>query len=141
MTTPSFTEQVRPDRDRVLSLKRGIMGRCPHCGEGSLFVRYLKVTPQCTVCGEEFYHHRADDMPPYLTIFIVGHIVIPGMVMAELDGNWPLWWHIALWPTLTLLLSLLLLQPIKGAVVALQWALRMHGFSSSSPSIPTITTP
>jgi uncharacterized protein (DUF983 family) len=38
------------------------------------------------------------------------------------------WIHLALWLPLTLGLSLALLQPVKGVVVAVQWFLGMHGF-------------
>jgi hypothetical protein len=33
-----------------------------------------------------------------------------------------------IWLPLTGILTIGLLQPVKGAIVALQWALRMHGF-------------
>ena len=32
---------------------------------------FLKVIDHCSVCGEEFYHHRADDFPAYIVIFVV----------------------------------------------------------------------
>lgn len=110
------------------ALLRGLSGRCPCCGKGRLFTRFLKVADSCDVCGTEFHHHRADDLPAYLVIFVVGHIVVGGMLSAETYSEWPVWLHAAVWPTLTVVLSLALIQPIKGAVVALQWAHRMHGF-------------
>ena len=58
------------------SLLRGAMLKCPACGIGSLFRRYLKVADHCAQCGEALHHHRADDAPPYFTIVIVGHIVV-----------------------------------------------------------------
>ena len=76
----------------------------------------------------EFHHHRADDLPPYLVIFIVGHLVGYGILTAETRFEVPLWLHLAVWPALTLVLCLALLQPVKGAVVGLQYALGMHGF-------------
>ncbi len=110
------------------ALGRGARCRCPACGEGRLFSRFLKVAPACEVCGTEFHHHRADDLPPYLTMAVVGHIVVWFILIAVIDFELPLWVHVVVWPALTLALSLALLQPIKGAVIALQWALRMHGF-------------
>lgn len=134
----SRTATPRADAPREIwpAVKLGLMGRCPACGQGKLFRKFLKVMDHCDHCGTEFHHHRADDLPPYLTIFIVGHIVIGGMVVAETEANWPLWLHIAIWPALTLLLSLGLMQPMKGAVVAFQWALRMHGFGGRDPNDP-----
>jgi uncharacterized protein (DUF983 family) len=117
-------------RDTLLAVRRGALGRCPHCGQGRLFSRFLKVVPACACCGAPFHHHRADDLPAYAVIIIVGHIVVGGLVSSETHWEWPIWVHAALWPTLTVVLSLALIQPIKGAIVGLQWALRMHGFST-----------
>ena len=74
------------DAPRVMSaMKRGALGRCPACGRGRgrLFGRYLKVVDRCAECGTELHHHRADDLPPYLVIFIVGHLIGYGILTAE----------------------------------------------------------
>jgi uncharacterized protein (DUF983 family) len=111
--------------------RRGALGRCPACGVGRLFGRYLKVRDACAACGAELHHHRADDLPPYLVILIVAHLVGWGILTAETRfESVPLWFHLALWPALTVALCLLLLQPVKGAVVGLQYGLRMHGFDA-----------
>jgi uncharacterized protein (DUF983 family) len=110
---------------------RGAQGRCPHCGKGRLFRAYLKVTDRCADCGEELHHHRADDFPAYLVIVIVGHIVVPLVLVMETHFTPSLWISMTLWPALTVALSLALLQPVKGAVVALQWAAGMHGFEQA----------
>jgi uncharacterized protein (DUF983 family) len=93
-----------------------------------MFRRYLKVADACPHCGEELHHHRADDAPPYFTIVIVGHIVVGLVLAVEMAYRPPLWVHAALWLPLTLILTLVVLQVVKGALVALQWALLMHGF-------------
>ncbi len=115
----------------VPAMRRGFMGRCPACGQGRLFGRFLKVAESCGSCGTELHHHRADDLPPYLVIFIVGHLIGYGILVTETRLEMPMWLHLAIWPALTLLLCLVLLQPIKGAVVGLQYALGMHGFGAS----------
>ena len=97
--------------------------RAPSCGKGSMFRRYLKVADECPSCGEELHHHRADDAPPYFTIIIVGHVVVSLLLAVEMAYRPPLWLHAALWLPLTVLLALVLLPPIKGALVGLQWAL------------------
>jgi uncharacterized protein (DUF983 family) len=74
------------------------------------------------------FHHRADDAPPYFTIFIVGHIIVSLVITVELVYWPPLWLHFVIWLPLTILLSLALLPVVKGAIVGLQWALKMHGF-------------
>ena len=114
------------------SLGRGFCGRCPRCGEGRLFRAFLKVDNRCSVCGLDFTPHRADDLPAYLVIAIVGHIVVPAALLIETDYSPPVWLQLAIYLPLTALMSLALLQPVKGAVVGLQWALRMHGFDDNA---------
>lgn len=119
-------------RDRWEAMKRGFRGRCPHCGQGKLFQKFLKTVDHCAICGEEFHHHRADDLPAYIVIFFVGHLVVAGLMSAEQHSEWPIVVHAILWPALTVILSLALLQPVKGAIVGLQWAMRMHGFAGKN---------
>lgn len=115
-------------RPILASLLRGAALKCPACGLGFMFRRYLKVSDACPHCGEALHHQRADDAPPYFTIVIVGHIVVGLVLAVEMAYRPPLWVHAALWLPLTLILTLLVLPRVKGVLVALQWALRMHGF-------------
>ena len=109
-------------------MKRGFRGRCPRCGEGKLFRAFLKVDDNCSVCGLDFTPHRADDLPAYLVIVIVGHIVVPTACGSRPIIRRRCWLQLAIYLPFTLIASLALLQPVKGAVVGFQWALRMHGF-------------
>ena len=120
-------------RDVWTAMMRGFRRRCPRCGEGKLFRAFLKVDGNCSACGLDFTPHRADDLPAYLVIVIVGHIVVPLALSIETHFSPPVWMQLATYLPLTLILSLLLLQPVKGAVVGLQWALRMHGFDENPP--------
>lgn len=117
------------------ALYRGARCKCPNCGEGQLFRAYLKVADTCSACGQELHHHRADDMPAYIVMSIVGHIVVGGVLWAEMNFAPPYWVHAVLWGPLTIGLTLGLLQPVKGAIVALQWKLGMHGFG-----VPRVAT-
>jgi uncharacterized protein (DUF983 family) len=112
-------------------LLRGLRGRCPCCGRGRLFRAFLKVGDQCAECGEELHHHRADDFPAYCVIFIVGHVVVPLVLAVETAFAPSYWVHLALWLPLTLGMTLGLLQPVKGFIVALQWRMGMHGFEDA----------
>lgn len=109
-------------------MARGFLMRCPACGEASMFSRFLKVADTCPHCHEELHHHRADDAPPYFTIFIVGHIVIPLVLVIEKIWHPNMFWFVGATAIVTLLLTALLMPRVKGAVVAMQWALKMHGF-------------
>jgi len=112
------------------ALRAGLARRCPNCRQGKLFRSYLKVVDRCPVCGEAFYHHRADDAPAYFTILIVGHIVLPAMLAALEFTSIPEWMHFIIWPALAIAMTFTFLPRIKGALVALQWALKMHGFQN-----------
>lgn len=128
--TTDVLSQAAQDRPLKPALWRGWQRRCPACGKGAMFAGYLKVRPACPSCGEVFSHHRADDGPAYLTILIVGHLMAPLLM----------WAFVAYRPspmTLSTIfiagcvgLSLYLLPRLKGGLVALQWAKRMHGFGT-----------
>jgi uncharacterized protein (DUF983 family) len=118
-------------RVRQSALLRGFLGRCPACGKGRLFRAFLKVADRCPACGEELHHHRADDFPAYLVILIVGHVLVPLVLWVEVKYALPLATHLALWIPATLIMTLGLLQPVKGAIVALQWHAGMHGFADA----------
>ena len=127
-------DEAPAERERPVgrSIKRGFLNRCPACGNGRLFRAFVKPVDHCAACGEDFTHQRADDLPPYLVITIVGHIVVGGYMATDLV--WPLttWQHLAIWVPITLVMSLMLLQPIKGGVIGLQWAVKMHGFADAA---------
>lgn len=125
----------RPARPLWDAMLRGFRGRCPHCGEGRLFRSFVKTVDRCEHCGEEIYHHRADDLPAYLVIVIVGHITLGGFLAVEVMAELPMWVHMVIWIPLTIALALALLRPIKGAIVGLQWALYMHGFSGEDDAL------
>lgn len=126
--TPHPTEATeRPVMPAVL---RGWQRCCPACGSGPLLRGYLKVRESCAVCGEALHHHRADDGPAYLTILIVGHIM--GTLMLAVFENLrpdPLAMF-TFFAVGSVALSLFLLPRIKGMMIGLQWAKRMHGFGS-----------
>jgi uncharacterized protein (DUF983 family) len=109
-------------------MRLGALGKCPACGNGRLFGRYLKVEEHCGHCREALHHQRADDAPAYMTILAVGHIVVPLILALERASVPPMWLHAVLWLPLTLVLTLAILPMMKGALIGLQWALRMHGF-------------
>ena len=122
------------DRSWKQAMWRGAAGKCPACGKGLLFKKFMKVNDTCPHCGEALHHQRADDAPPYFTIFIVGHIMVPIVFIVERVWQPSYLVHAALWLPLTLSLTLALMPIVKGAVVGLQWALGIHGFGFETPS-------
>jgi len=110
------------DRSVLQAVLRGLRGRCPACGEGRVLRGYLTATPACSACGEGYAHLSADDMPPWLTIMVVGHIVVPLLLLVEQAWHPAMWLQMAIWPAATVALLLLLLPRSKGAVLGLLWA-------------------
>lgn len=121
----SFTADARDTRRAMLL---GLKSRCPSCGEARLFARYLKPVDACPACGQDWTHQRADDLPAYLVILFLGHLIVPLVVEVNRWFAPSATFQMVLWPSLTAVLALLLLQPVKGAVIGLQWAKYMHGF-------------
>ena len=110
------------------ALVNGFRCHCPNCGKGKLFKGFLKSVDTCSECGQEIHHHRADDLPPYLTIFIVGHVIVAGFMALDEAVALSMWTQLAIWVPVTIALSLVLMQPLKGATIGLQWSLRLGGF-------------
>jgi uncharacterized protein (DUF983 family) len=122
MTAPAATLPVLPVAvSRSSAILRGFLQRCPHCGKGQLFRRYLKPVESCAACGESFAHIRADDFPPHLTILAVGHIVVPLMLVADRAGV-SLTAQMAIWVPVALGLTLALLPRIKGGIIGFIWS-------------------
>ena len=125
------TQQMTEDRMVKPAMWRGFRRKCPKCGEGHIFDSYLKVSDNCPACNETLSHHRADDGPAYLTILIVGHLIAFGLHFA---WSWFRPEPIVMATVFTVGcvgLSLFLLPRLKGFIVGIQWAKRMHGFGQS----------
>ena len=130
MTTldPSLPDE-RPIKPAML---RGWRRRCPSCGNGPIMRGYLKVRDHCPVCAEDLRPARTDDGPAYLTILIVGHLLAPTMLWAFAHYQPDPLLLFSVFAVGCVGLSLYLLPRLKGAMVAFQWAKRMHGFEHPS---------
>lgn len=110
------------------ALKRGWRRRCPKCGQGPILSGYLKLRESCPVCRENLSHARADDGPAYITILLTAHVMGPLLLLAfEVFRPDPLILAVVFSIGVTCM-SLFLLPRVKGALVGIQWAKRMHGF-------------
>lgn len=121
------------ERHTGRAIWRGLRWKCPHCGQGKLFRSYLKVTDYCASCGEQLDLHRADDLPPYIAIMIVGHVLVAIMLHMEMSGPVNPMTYLYTMIPLAVILPLAMLPSIKGAIVGFQWAKYMHGFDPASP--------
>jgi uncharacterized protein (DUF983 family) len=109
------------------ALVRGALGRCPRCGQGALFRRYLKMVDCCSACGEAYGHFRTDDAAPWLTILVVGHVIVPIVLIFEQTLQLAMGLTLAIWLPVIVVLTLLLLPRCKGVIAALMWAVKAEG--------------
>ena len=116
------------ERNAKQSMIRGFKRTCPRCGKGQMFDGYLSVSNECSSCGLDLTPQRADDGPAYLTIVIVGHLLVPFLVPAYKAWDLHPTVMATVFSTLAVILSLILLPRLKGALIGFQWAKRMHGF-------------
>ena len=110
-----------PHPPMATAIGRGLLGRCPACGKSHLFNGFLRVTAECRNCRAPLGLARADDAPPYFTILLTGHVVVPLFILSDRYEP-PLWLQAAIWLPLTLVMCLALLPVMKGAAVGLCWA-------------------
>lgn len=112
---------------------RGALNRCPSCGQTALFARYLKPADRCSMCSQDWTPQQADDFPAYLSILVTGHLLAPVIIALVNHVDVPTWLLMALVLTLAAGTMIALLQPAKGAIIAMQWWLGMHGFAQPEP--------
>jgi len=124
---PNRTQAVPgwPIPSYQVAIGRGLMGLCPACGQTHIFKGYLNVVPECTNCTAPLGRYRADDAPPYFTIFVVGHLLIPFLYWFEVGYDMSLGWLAAVFLPLAGIMTLALLRPIKGGTVGLMLKLGM----------------
>lgn len=107
---------------------RGIRGKCPRCGEGRLFRKWLKPQERCPVCTLDLTPQRADDFPAYIAILVTGHLMAPLIISLSLDFELGPLAMVSILVPLALVMMLGMLQPAKGAVISAQWWFGLHGF-------------
>jgi uncharacterized protein (DUF983 family) len=113
-----MSEQAGPIERAIL---RGLRGRCPRCGEGTLYRGFINLKPACDKCGLDFGFADAGDGPAVFAILIGGFIVVFAALGVEFAYQPPYWLHALLWLPLILLVTLGPLRPIKGVLIALQY--------------------
>ena len=112
---------------------RGFLGSCPNCGQGRLFRAYLKPVEVCRDCGEALGHVRADDGPAWLTVMVVGHIMVALLLTVRAAVLMPLWASLPLFGGITTALVLALLPRAKGAFIGLIWSMNSPGSERDAP--------
>jgi uncharacterized protein (DUF983 family) len=108
----------------LTGLKRGLLHRCPNCGDGRLYMRYLKVDPECEACGHELGCYPADDGPAYFTILLIGHLFVAPLLFFPWIWEGPPLLVVPVCLTALGLATLLTLPRVKGGVIGALWAIR-----------------
>lgn len=108
------------------AILRGLGGKCPECGEGRIFWRYLKVQPRCDACGHDLAQYPADDGPAYFTILILGHVVVAPLLLFPFIWKAPIGLVLPITLIPLALMTLALLPLIKGGFIGLLWALKVR---------------
>jgi uncharacterized protein (DUF983 family) len=126
-----------PNPPLAVAVFRDLKERCPRCGEGRLFRKYLKVAERCSNCDLEFARYPADDGPAYLTVALVGRLVVAPLLI------FPIFWRApghtlpVLLPALALV-TLVALARIKGGWIGLMYALGQQGRDAPSPAADAV---
>lgn len=112
---------VAQDQTTLSPVVTGLKGRCPRCGKGHMFQGFLAVRPACEVCGLDLAFADAGDGPAFFVMSIVGIVVVALALWVEFTYEPRIWVHLVMWFSLTAVLSLAMVRPLKGVMVALQY--------------------
>lgn len=116
------------------SVLRGLKGRCPKCGQGKIFRSYLKVSGDCPSCGHDLAQYPADDGPAYVTILLVGHLIIAPLLFFPIVWRSPAIYSVPILLGTLAVVTLLALSTVKGGWIGLMYAL---GVRSSDQALHT----
>ncbi|MFC0280318.1 DUF983 domain-containing protein [Falsigemmobacter intermedius] len=110
------------ERNTIEAMLRGARSRCPNCGEGALFRGYLSKVDQCAVCGEDYTHIRPADGPTFFVLCITCLMLIPAQFVTFRAAGDHIVTGLVILAMIMTAVTLVLLRPVKGAVIGLQWA-------------------
>jgi uncharacterized protein (DUF983 family) len=105
---------------RIDPIRAGLLCRCPHCGQGALFSGFLQVVDRCSACGFDFSRLNTGDGAAIFIMQIAGGIVVFGALFVMIAFDPPIWLLLLVALPLVAALSLGLMRPGKGVMIALQ---------------------
>lgn len=115
---PHRTETLQPAR--IEPIRAGLLCRCPNCGKGPLFAGFLKVVERCAACAYDFTKLNTGDGAAVFVMQIAGGLVVFTALFIEIAYSPPMWVHLVVFLPLVLGLSMGLMRPGKGVMIALQ---------------------
>jgi uncharacterized protein (DUF983 family) len=105
----------------VSAFKAGLFGRCPKCGQGKLYKGFINLDERCASCGLDYDFADSGDGPAIFIMLIVGFLVVGLAIWVEVTYRPPYYVHALLWLPGVIILSALLLRPLKALLIALQY--------------------
>jgi uncharacterized protein (DUF983 family) len=116
------TEPGAPqDRPPPSPFLTGPLGRCPRCGKGRLFGGFLTLAKRCEACGLDLTFADPGDGPAFFASFIGSTLLLLAGVTLQVAYEPPFWVYVVPLVVGTVLI-IGLIRPIKGLLVALQFA-------------------
>jgi len=102
-------------------LMAGLRGRCPRCGEGKLFSGFIALAPSCEACGLDYAFADSADGPAIFIMLIAGFIVVGAALLTDAYYEPPLLLLAAIFLPLMAVVSLGMIRPFKGILIASQF--------------------
>jgi uncharacterized protein (DUF983 family) len=114
------SDNQSPAPARIDPIRAGLLCRCPNCGHGRLFRGFLKVVDRCEAFGFDFTRLNTGDGAAIFIMQIAGGIVVFSALFIQIAYSPPIWAMLIVALPLVAGLSLGLMQPGKGLMIALQ---------------------
>ena len=105
----------------VSTIRAGLTCRCPRCGEGKLFRRFLKIADRCDRCGLDYGFADPADGPAFFVMSGVGIVVMAVWAWAVVVWQPPIWLQFATVFPAMIGGCLACLSPMKAWLVAEQY--------------------
>jgi uncharacterized protein (DUF983 family) len=122
LQTAALPRALRSPPNLLVGVRRGVVRKCPACGQGPLFRGYLSVLPVCPACDNDNERYPSDDFAPYVTIFLVLHLLVPILFAADRTWDMSVTFETAMALPIFLISTLIILPFVKGAVIGFAWA-------------------
>ncbi len=118
------------DTDRVARARR----RCPHCGQGPVFVRWMTMHDTCSVCGLRYLRNQGDT---WLYWIVMDRIPLAvGLILFVFFGVNALTWQSGLLFFGSLAIPLVIAMPQRqGLAIAMNYLSRVY-FPDPSDTFP-----
>lgn len=124
MTAPQAWPPLSP-------LGTGIGCKCPRCGRGRLFSGLLDVRETCDVCNLDLSPHDTGDGATVFVILFLGALVVGLALWLETALTPPTWVHLVVWIPVISVMSVVLLRPFKGVLIAMHYKNLRHKYDQS----------